>query len=414
METANEDINNLQQEVEYYKKKLNELSGSIVSRDYKVAEMNNEIRQMQTGLSLIAALNQFKPIAVFTEIFDHFTEEMNIQLQNDLSLVLLPVIKMPGYFEPLFIKGNPGADLAFITDESIYIEPASLPERGSLLVNSQTVPTPFIELLIKRFGIPYFILTPVVVQKKAIAYLFTGRKKETVLFASSRLLMHNAHVLDAIAGVIAAFKNQDDQFQLLEKERLRISSDMHDEIGSGITHIALLSELIQTQHKEESGFKKDINVITASARKLVQTMSEIIWAMNPQNDSLENLLAYTRENAQQYFESLNVQFDIYFPDSVPDIKISNEQRRNLYLVTREALNNAMKHSGAANIQLSMEIVNNTCCFCVTDNGAGIKEKINKPGQNGLPNMKKRMEDIDGSIEWLPLEKGTTVKYWMPV
>lgn len=414
METANEDINNLQQEVEYYKKKLNELSGSIVSRDYKVAEMNNEIRQMQTGLSLIAALNQFKPIAVFTEIFDHFTEEMNIQLQNDLSLVLLPVIKMPGYFEPLFIKGNPGADLAFITDESIYIEPASLPERGSLLVNSQTVPTPFIELLIKRFGIPYFILTPVVVQKKAIAYLFTGRKKETVLFASSRLLMHNAHALDAIAGVIAAFKNQDDQFQLLEKERLRISSDMHDEIGSGITHIALLSELIQTQHKEESGFKKDINVITASARKLVQTMSEIIWAMNPQNDSLENLLAYTRENAQQYFESLNVQFDIYFPDSVPDIKISNEQRRNLYLVTREALNNAMKHSGAANIQLSMEIVNNNCCFCVTDNGAGIKEKTGKPGQNGLFNMKKRMEDIDGSIEWLPLEKGTTVKYWMPV
>ena len=414
MATANEDIKTLQQEVEYYKSKLNELSGSIISRDYKVAEMHNEIRQMQTGLSLIAALNQFKPIAVFTEIFDHFAEEMNIQLQNDLSLVLLPVFKTPGYFKPLFIKGNPGVDLAFITNESMYIEPFVLTGRGSLLVNSQTVPTPFIELLKERFGIPYFILTPVIVQNKAIAYLFTGRKKETVLFASSKLLMHNAHVLEAIAGVIAAFKNQDDQFQLLEKERLRISGDMHDEIGSGITHIALLSELILIQNKEEPGFKKDINVIATSARKLVQTMSEIIWAMNPQNDTLENLLAYTRENAQQYFESLNVQFDICFPDSVPDIKISNEQRRNLYLVTKEALNNAMKHSGAANILLSMEIVNNVCCFSVTDNGSGKKEKISKPGQNGLYNMKKRMEDIDGSIEWLSMEKGTTVKYRMPV
>ena len=73
----------LQQEVAYYKKQLNELSGAVVSRDYKVAEMNNEIRQMQTGFALLSALNKFKPILIFDEIFDHFTEEINIQLQND-------------------------------------------------------------------------------------------------------------------------------------------------------------------------------------------------------------------------------------------------------------------------------------------------------------------------------------------
>ena len=409
-----ERIIKLQQEVAYYKKQLNELSGVVVSRDYKVAEMNNEIRQMQTGFALISALNKFKPILVFEEIFDHFTEEINIQLQNDLSLVLLPSDKMPGYFAPSFIKGSLVVEASSLTKQNIFIEPSFARQKTSLLVNSQTTITPFIKLLINSFGIPYFILTPIVVQEKVIAYLFTGRKTETILFAAARLLKPDVNAIEAIAGVIAALKNQDDQFQLIVKERSRISSDMHDEIGSGITHIALLSELIQTQQKEVPGLKKDISVIATSARKLVQTMSEIIWAMNPENDTLENLLAYIREQSHQYFESMDMHFEIYFPDAVPDIKLSNEQRRNLYLVTREALNNAMKHSGATCIQLKLEIQKKTCCFSVMDNGKGINEKVNKPGSNGLRNMNKRMEDIEGSIEWLSLERGTIVKYCLAV
>ena len=409
-----ERIIKLQQEVAYYKKQLNELSGAVVSRDFKLAEMNNEIRQMHTGFALISALNKFKPILFFEEIFDHFTEEINIQLQNDLSLVLLPSDKMPGYFAPSFIKGSLVVEASSLTKQNIFIEPSFARQKTSLLVNSQTTITPFIKLLINSFGIPYFILTPIVVQEKVIAYLFTGRKTETILFAAARLLKPDVNAIEAIAGVIAALKNQDDQFQLIVKERSRISSDMHDEIGSGITHIALLSELIQTQQKEVPGLKKDISVIATSARKLVQTMSEIIWAMNPENDTLENLLAYIREQSHQYFESMDMHFEIYFPDAVPDIKLSNEQRRNLYLVTREALNNAMKHSEATCIQLKLEIQKKTCCFSVTDNGKGINEKVNKPGSNGLRNMNKRMEDIEGSIEWLSLERGTIVKYCLAV
>src|SRR5690606_25920909 len=151
----------------------------------------------------------------------------------------------------------------------------------------------------------------------------------------------------------------------------------HDEIGSGITHIALLSELIQTQHKEEIDFKKDINIIATSARKLVQTMSEIIWALNPQNETLENLLAYIREQSQQQFESMHIQLHIDIPDMVPDIKLTNAQRRNLYLVTRESLNNALKHSEASNIQLKFEDINNIYCFSVTDDGKGLNEKNTK-------------------------------------
>jgi signal transduction histidine kinase/ligand-binding sensor domain-containing protein len=207
------------------------------------------------------------------------------------------------------------------------------------------------------------------------------------------------------------------KLQLLEKqiaidtERDRISADMHDEIGSGITRIALLSELIQTQEKEVKEVKNDVLIIGMSARRLVQTMSEIIWALSPHNDSLENLLAYIREQSQQYFEPLEVQFSICFPDVSPDIKLSNAQRRNLYLVTKEALNNALKHSGATAINLKLEIINGVNYFMVTDNGSGIHQKKNKPGSNGIRNMKKRMEDIGGSIQWMQLERGTTVSYW---
>jgi signal transduction histidine kinase len=77
----------------------------------------------------------------------------------------------------------------------------------------------------------------------------------------------------------------------IEKERNRISKDMHDEIGNGLTHIALLSELILAQHNPPADIKREITAISMSSGKLVQTMSEIIWALNPQNDTLENLLA---------------------------------------------------------------------------------------------------------------------------
>ncbi|MFH1121232.1 MAG: two-component regulator propeller domain-containing protein [Bacteroidota bacterium] len=196
----------------------------------------------------------------------------------------------------------------------------------------------------------------------------------------------------------------------VDAERYRISADMHDEIGSGITHIALLSELIQTQQKDGRELRKDIASIATSARSLVQSMSEIIWALNPQNDTLENLLTYSREQSQKYFEPFDVRFDILFPEVVPDIRLSNEQRRNLYLVIREALNNAMKHSGATNIALKLEIIESTLCFNVSDDGTGIGEKPGRPDSNGLRNMRNRMENIGGTICWLQPDKGTTVRF----
>ena len=196
----------------------------------------------------------------------------------------------------------------------------------------------------------------------------------------------------------------------IDAERNRISRDMHDEIGSGLTHIALLSELIQTQKKTESAIKSDLGNISIAARKLVESMSEIIWALNPQNDSLENLLSYIREQMQQHFEPFDLVLTIDFPDEVRPVKLTNEQRRNLYLVTKEALNNVMKHARANKVQLIFWSELGSLNFEVNDDGAGMPEKLTRVAGNGLKNMRKRMEDIGGSIEWLNLKKGLKVVY----
>lgn len=193
-------------------------------------------------------------------------------------------------------------------------------------------------------------------------------------------------------------------------ERNRISRDMHDEIGSGLTHIALLSELIQTQNKTDEAIKQDVGSISTAARKLIENMSEIIWAFDPYNDQLENLLSYTREQMKLYFEPFDITLTIEFPDAVPAVKLTNEQRRNLYLVTKEALNNAMKHAHATNVMVCFSMADDLLQFKVSDNGSGLKEDKGRTNGNGLKNMRKRMEDIGGSIEWINEKKGLAVEY----
>lgn len=196
----------------------------------------------------------------------------------------------------------------------------------------------------------------------------------------------------------------------VEAERNRISKDMHDEIGSGLTHIALMSELIQGQQKAGEELRKDVGTISHSARKLVQSMSEIIWALNPQNDTLENLLAYLREQMAAYFEPFDLDFIIDFPDDVPPLKLTNEQRRNLFMVAKEALNNALKHAGARTIKLQMKLQKEKISFCVADDGCGFDLLKVKVFSNGLRNMQRRMEAIGGFIEVSSDRSGTEVHF----
>lgn len=202
--------------------------------------------------------------------------------------------------------------------------------------------------------------------------------------------------------------------QLLENERQRISQDLHDELGGALTQITLLSSLIPIQKKADEELKKEVNKIASIARTVTKSMGDIVWSLHPQDDSLAATLSYIREQSVQFLSTTTLQYRIDFPQDVPNLKLSGEQRRNLLLVTKEGLNNVVKHAAASSIMLNCSIQNNRLTFEITDDGKGIALEDQKRHGNGLKNIKTRMQQINGGVAWLKPTKGTILRYWLPL
>jgi signal transduction histidine kinase len=183
-----------------------------------------------------------------------------------------------------------------------------------------------------------------------------------------------------------------------QKERNRISTDMHDELGAGITAIRLYSELAKS--KPDKNCMPEIEKISHSANELLNSMNTIIWAMSSSNDSLENMIAYIRSYSQEYFENTGVRCRIDIMEGLPNVEVSGAIRKNVFLVVKETLNNILKHAKATEVSITLKKVPDGLALYIQDNGVGIDlDKIRRFG-NGLKNMKKRMEEmnIDFSIE----------------
>ena len=226
-----------------------------------------------------------------------------------------------------------------------------------------------IELLFFLFALTY---------KNRMEIIFSTQKEEKLKLETERKEMEKQ------VAVLAA--KQD--------ERNRISVDMHDELGSGVTAIRLMSEIVKSKMKDKT--LPEIEKISNSANELLNKMNTIIWTMTSSNDTVENLVAYIRSYAVEFFE--NTTIDCYFtmPTAVPPREINGEKRRNIFLSVKEALNNVLKHSQSSIVKINVE-VNDRLIIEIQDDGIGINmEKLRKFG-NGLNNMKKRMASIDGEF-----------------
>ncbi|HLZ86193.1 MAG TPA: 7TM diverse intracellular signaling domain-containing protein [Puia sp.] len=193
-----------------------------------------------------------------------------------------------------------------------------------------------------------------------------------------------------------------------QDERNRISVDMHDELGSGVTAIRLMSEIVKSKMKDQT--LPEIDKISNSANELINKMNTIIWTMTSSNDSVENLIAYIRSYAVEFFE--NTAIDCYFtmPASIPPREISGEKRRNIFLSVKEALNNVLKHSQSSVVKINIS-VNERLIIEIQDDGIGINmEKLRKFG-NGLNNMRKRMASIEGGFQ-IENQEGTRTTFYL--
>ncbi|MBA3674367.1 MAG: hypothetical protein H0W75_05315 [Chitinophagaceae bacterium] len=200
------------------------------------------------------------------------------------------------------------------------------------------------------------------------------------------------------------------QKMAVEKERTRIATDMHDDLGAGLSTLRFLSEKVK-RNSFSDVTRKDAGKIVDNSNDLVQKMNEIIWAMNEKNDTLEDLLFYTRAYAVEYCEENNLECEVNIPETIPPHFVSGEVRRNLFLTVKESLHNIVKHADAKKVKINFSVGKKLSVF-IRDDGKGFIVNNNSDG-NGLKNMKKRIESIGGNFEMLN-EKGTIVNMTVPL
>ncbi|TAK67238.1 MAG: hypothetical protein EPO24_00725, partial [Bacteroidetes bacterium] len=212
--------------------------------------------------------------------------------------------------------------------------------------------------------------------------------------------------LFSLGGTIRYFELRKVRLQLekiereraMERERARISEDMHDEIGANLTKIAIMSEIARRDINNSGAMEQHLQKISNTARDVVDSISEIVWAINPKNDRLDNLVSFIREYASGFFEVTEIQCRFIIPDSIPELPLSGEHRRNILLVVKEALTNAAKHSHATVVQLQFILDQKTLSIVIQDNGTGFSSENASAFGNGLFNMKKRTVAINGAFE----------------
>jgi len=190
--------------------------------------------------------------------------------------------------------------------------------------------------------------------------------------------------------------------KLIERERERISHDMHDDLGAGISALKLQAEFLK--QKEDNGdLISDIDELLKTSEEMNLSMREMIWSLNSGNDTLGSFVDYAKMYAFNFLKKTKIQLVLEHENVNSETTITTEQRRNLFLCLKEALNNAYKHSQSNQLKLSFIQKNNEFMMKISDNGIGLNE-TNSQG-NGVRNMKRRMHDQNGHCE-VTTDKGT--------
>jgi len=195
----------------------------------------------------------------------------------------------------------------------------------------------------------------------------------------------------------------------VERERARIARDIHDEVGAGLTEMALLSDLAQTETGGDH-----LDRIFRRSRELAQALDEIVWAINPRNDTLEGLLSYLAEFAQGFLSAAGIACRLDLPRDPPVLALRPNIRHHLCLAIKEALNNAVKHAGATAVQLRVDLLRNELTVTIADNGTGFTGTA-PAGHDGLENLQTRLREIAGTAQLTSTPgAGTRIVLTVPV
>jgi len=201
----------------------------------------------------------------------------------------------------------------------------------------------------------------------------------------------------------------------LERVRTRIATDLHDDVGSGLTQIAILSEVARKQVGEPPGsVAQPLVQIANVSRELVDSMSDIVWAINPERDRLSDLSQRMRELASDLFPPRNIDFQLRTPSAEENVKLDPEIRRQLFLVYKESITNMVSHSGCTRVDIQFVIEKECLRLNLRDNGCGFDPARAESG-NGLRSMQERVKKLGGTLELSSSKgKGTVIDLVVPL
>jgi len=230
-------------------------------------------------------------------------------------------------------------------------------------------------------------------------------------------LLAGLAALGVLAGVIRHISvrrlrwkmQQLERQHAVERERTRIARDIHDDLGASLNLIAVLGDLAKKEKTDER-----IEKMSITARQAVKSLDEIVWAVNPRNDTLAHLVDYAGQFATNYLRATGIRCLLDVPEQMPAYEVTTDVRHNLFLVIKEALQNIVKHSKATEVWLRVNIAAKTLHVSIEDNGCGFETASNDPWADGLRNMRDRLEEMGGRCQIQSrVGAGTTISIEMP-
>ncbi len=190
-----------------------------------------------------------------------------------------------------------------------------------------------------------------------------------------------------------------EQERAIERERARIAQDLHDDLGSSLTRISLLSDLARADKDHPNQVEVHAQKISQSAGQTVRALEEIVWALRPGSDSLQGLVDYIAHFANELFEGDGAKCRLDLPHDLPARSLPPEMRHNIFLIVKEALTNALKHSGAREVRVQAKMAGDRLEILVQDDGRGFRPADGNGAtqRHGQGNMRRRAEAIGGTL-----------------
>lgn len=206
-----------------------------------------------------------------------------------------------------------------------------------------------------------------------------------------------------------------EKLHAVERERARIARDIHDELGGSLTEISFLGALAARESTSLTETRDQVKRIIVRANELTRTLDEIVWVVNPKNDSVDKLVPYLCQFTREFLEPTPLACRFEVSPQLPAAPLSAELRHNLFLILKEALNNCVRHAGATKVQLSLSAADGMFVMELADDGSGFPAVAGGLAGNGLRNMRQRAETIKAGLDIRSSGNiGTTVRLCLPL